>query len=120
PADPYYVEGWNEQMYNDLRQFAVDQGMPANIVNGIVDAPVIKLLRMAQMYNEGQSANVKTVKKNNTITRVIKTSKTMDSSSRGPGGEKAKALGKLRKTGDVDDAAAALFAGFKEYSDNNP
>lgn len=113
PASPNYIEGWSNDLYNDLRAFAVNAGVPKDVVNAIVDAPIVRLLRDAQLYRAGKSANVKTEVKNKQVTRVIKTTKNSAMTSKGPGGNQTKAMAKLRRTGEVDDAANAFFEGFK-------
>lgn len=117
PASPHYVEGWSPQMYEDLRSFGVSQGLHKDLVNSIVDPAAIKILRMAQLYQAGKKAMVQTTKVNKTVTKVVKSTRALPSSAKGPSGEKMKALAKLQRTGDVDDAANAFFAGFKEYID---
>lgn len=113
PASPNYIEGWSNDLYNDLRVFAINAGVAKDVVNAIVDAPVVRLLRDAQLYRAGKSANVKTEVKNKQVTRVIKTTKNSAAVSKGPGGNQTRAMAKLRKTGEVDDAASAFFEGFK-------
>lgn len=117
PASPHYIDGWSPQMYDDLRSFGISQGLHKDLVNSIVDPAALKIMRMAQLYQAGKKAMVQTTKVNKTVTKVVKSTRALPASAKGPGGEKAKALARLQRTGDVDDAANAFFAGFKEYID---
>lgn len=118
PADPNYIEGWGPQVYDELRSFAVKQGIPAQMVNDIVHAPVLKLIHMAKLYAMGkQVAVTQTVKKDKQVKKVLKTSRRAPQGATGPGSAKVKAVARLQKTGDIDDAAEAFLAGFKEHGD---
>jgi hypothetical protein len=66
------IEGWNGQMYNDLRSFAVDSGLPGNLVNELVDPVVFKLLHKAWLYDKGQKAVTKTTKIDKTPKKIMK------------------------------------------------
>jgi hypothetical protein len=118
PSSPNYIDGWSNDMYNDLRSFAINEGLSKEVVNSIVEAPVVRLLRYAQLYKAGKTATVKTEVKNKQITRVVKTSRNMDAAStRGLSGNKAKAVAKLRRSGEVEDAANVFFQDFRDRQD---
>lgn len=113
PTHDLHIEGWNQGLYNDIRNFAIKSGLSADIANNLVDAPAIKLLHMAMKYQAG-SKNVTTTKVNKTVKKVIKTSKTMPTAVReGKGSDVAKASAKLKSSGSVDDAADLFLARFK-------
>lgn len=114
PASPYHIDGWSTEVYDGLRQFAIDTGMRPDVVNSITDPAAIKLVYMAQQYAKGKAALVKTTKKNNTVTKVVKTSKTF---TPGKPVRDTKALKQLARSGSVDDAANAFLANFKQYSE---
>jgi len=117
PASPNHIDGWSNDMYNELRSFAMSEGIPKDVVNAIVDAPIVRLLRYAQLYKAGKSANVKTEIKNKQVTRVVKTTRNAQITSKGIAGNQGKSMAKLRRTGDVDDAADVFFQGFKTNID---
>lgn len=113
PDSPHHIEGWNKQVYDDIRGFALAEGLTPNVVNNLVEAPALKLLHMAMRYKAGQT-KVTTKKVNNTVKQVIKTSRTMNTEQRsGKSGSAEKALAKLRVSGSQDDAANAFYARFK-------
>ena len=112
PTSPLHIEGWSPQVYNEVRQFAIDTGLPAEIANNMVQAPALKLIHMAMLYQKGQK-NVTTTKVNKTVKKVVKTSKTMPSTVRtGKGDDAKKAMARLKITGSQDDAEAAFLARF--------
>lgn len=110
PTSPVYIEGWNEKLYNDLRTFAVDQGVPVQFVNALRVPGAFKLLHMAMQYASGQKALIKVTKvKDKKPTKIIKPStaprrKTTDST------KKDAAMAKLKATGTQEDAANAFLA----------
>ena len=48
-------------MYNDIRGYAIAQGLPEDQVNTIVDPVVIQILNKSRLYDQGK--RVATVKK---------------------------------------------------------
>jgi hypothetical protein len=83
----------------------------------MVDPASIKLCHMAMLYAKGQS-KVVTTKVAKQVTKVVKTSKSMDASQRsGKGATKDKAMARLKATGSQDDAANAFLARWED-SDN--
>lgn len=103
------IKGWNSQLYDELRTFAIDQGLDKQVVNELVDPAAIKLLHAAMMYHKGQKAltDNKITKVNKTPKKIIKTtsSEVSKAATKGPSG----AMQKLRKSGSQDDAAAAFL-----------
>lgn len=103
PASPSYLEGWGDQMYDELREFAVKSGLQQEIVDQLTDAPVFKLLHDAMLYQKG-SKNVVTKKVDKTPKKIMKGSQS-PSAPKGSEDKESKALARLRNTGHVDDAA---------------
>jgi len=108
-ASPYYVEGWNQQTYDDLRKFAISEGVDANIVNNVIEAPVIKMMHMAMLYRKGQS-KVITQKTNKAPKKIIKSSSSPITSKSPASAMKKKADAKLKQTGSQDAAVDAFLA----------
>ena len=107
------IPGWNEQMYNDIRKFAVDTGMNEQIVNEMVDPVAFKILHMAMQYQKGKSALSKTKKVDKTPKRIIKgTPEEVVKKSKTT--QKQEVYKRLRETGSVDDAADAFMARWGE------
>lgn len=111
-ASPLHIKGWSEALYNDLRTFASGVGIPPEMVNGITDPAVIKILHMAHQFQKGAS-KVVTTKVNKTPTKIVK-----NTASAPPARSSAKtvvtkqAVAKATKTGSVDDAINAFEAMF--------
>jgi hypothetical protein len=105
------IEGWNGQMYNDLRSFAVNSGLPGNLVNELVDPVVFKLLHKAWLFDKGQKATTKTTKIDKTPKKIMKGTVENQIIKRAPKQEKA--FAKLQRTGDIEDAENAFLARLK-------
>lgn len=110
------IPEWNNKLYNDIRSYAVTQGLPEDQVNQYVDPNVIKLINKARLYDLGKQ--VSTVKKKAAATKKVLRSK------RSPD-PKAKSKSQIEKTrakiiasaGRDDDAIAeAILAGWEAQS----
>ena len=55
------IPEWSNEMYNDIRGYAIAQGLPEDQVNTIVDPVVIQILNKSRLYDQGK--RVATVKK---------------------------------------------------------
>lgn len=105
------IPGWDQKTYDELRAFAVAEGMDAKLVNTIVDEKVIRLLHKAHLYDKAQKLT-KTLPKPKTEgkKRIVKTSSTPRSDNSLRQSDVKKADAKLRKSGSMDDAANAFLA----------
>jgi hypothetical protein len=109
---------WSNDVYNDIRAYAVSQGLPSEQVDQYVDPQVIMLLNKARLYDQTkataetkkQKAKVIRAKDSNTGKKILRSTKSPareDSKSR----RVKKAHDVLRsKSGDADDIAEALLA----------
>jgi len=109
---------WSNDVYNDIRSYAVSQGLPCEQVDQYVDPQVIMLLNKARLYDQTkataetkkQKAKVIRAKDSNTGKKILRSTKSPvreDSKSR----RVKKAHDVLRsKSGDADDIAEALLA----------
>ena len=88
------VPNWSNQLYNDIRGYAISIGLPENEVNQYVDPKVIQLINKARLYDQGKK--VATVKKKNTKSTKILRSK------------KAPVNDKSRKATQLREATQAL------------
>lgn len=109
PESPLHIEGWSEKTYDDLRTFAINEGVPKDIVNNVVDAPIIKLMHMAMLYKRGAS-KVATVKVDKTPKKIVKTSSTPRQADSAQPAKAKKAMAALRAKGSVDNAANAFMS----------
>lgn len=111
-ASPHHIKGWTEALYNDIRSFASNQGVPAEMVNNITDPAAIKILHMAMQFSRGAS-KVVTKKVNKTPTKIVKNSASAPATRGSAKSVSAKqAAAKAMKTGTVNDAIDAFEALF--------
>lgn len=110
-ADPENgIPGWGQELYGEIREFAIGQGLAAEMVDEIVDPVGIKILHMAMKYAKGAKAVSKGPKKiDKTPKKIIKGAPTaiVKKAKTTP---KEAALKKLRQSGSTDDAAEAFLA----------
>ena len=104
------IPEWNNELYNDIRGYAIAQGLPEDQVNQYVDPNVIKLINKARLYDQGK--RVATVKKKAASTKkVLRTKKAPANDTTRRNIESQKRREALRKSGgnDLDDIADALL-----------
>jgi hypothetical protein len=108
------IEGWSPALYDDIRSFAVSQGMDQEAVDMMVDPVAFKIIDMARRYVQAKSkANTQIKKKTKASKKPLK-SKTKASQDLGRKQGADAALRKLRDTGSTDAAAEALMARWAE------
>lgn len=103
------IEGWNQSMYNDIRSFAITNGLQADFVNEITDPNAIKLLHKAMQFDKGRKALSKTTTVVKTPKKIIKSSSSETSTNLKPQADQ-KSRERLAKSGSVDDAADLFLA----------
>src|ERR1035437_4559340 len=108
PAEKGGIEGWSEKLYDDIRGFAVAQGLDKQIVNQLVDPVAIKMLYNAMLFTRGQSKIVVTKKINKTPTKVVKPTTSPAAAKSSGSSSVTKALKNLRDHGTTDNAADAF------------
>ena len=104
------IPEWSDDLYNDIRAYAMEQGMDEATVNTIVDPTAIKILHKARLFDQGKQ--VATVKKK------VAAKKKVLRSTKAPEGERAvkarrmkKAQEKLSMRGsDTEDIADLLLS----------
>jgi len=67
------VPDWSNQLYDDIRAYAVAQGLPQSEVDNYVDPAVIKILNKARLFD--QAKQVTTTKKKRVAKKVLKSKK---------------------------------------------
>jgi hypothetical protein len=101
------IPGWSQATYNAVREYAISQGLPENVVNEMVDPVAIQLIHKAM--NHDKAKTIVTKKKVVTPKKVLKTTKT--TSGRDVKVNKADAqMKRLKASGTTDDAAEAFLA----------
>lgn len=108
PVDQGGIEGFNEKLYDDIRDFGAKQGLSQQIIHNLVDPVAIRLMHSAMLYERGKS-KVTTVKINKTPTKIVKTSTTTTATS-GHASKAEAAKAQLQKSGSTDDAANLFLA----------
>jgi hypothetical protein len=104
------IKGFDQKMYDDMRSFAISSGIPAEVVNNTVSAPLLRILHKAMLYDKGQKAP--TVKKDVKAKKIVKSSQNSQSTRQNIDPAK-KAMKKLQSTGAMEDAADAFMAKWK-------
>lgn len=100
------IPEWSDSLYNDIRSYAVAQGMKTEIVNEIIDPSAISMMHKAMLYDRAQKSVKEKVKKvAQAPKKVLRKDGRSDTSSK----PKA-AIERLAKTGDINDAASVLLA----------
>jgi hypothetical protein len=108
------VPDWDNKLYNDIRTFAVSQGLDEAEVNAYVDPTVIKILNMARLYEAGKQVAT-TKKKAATTKKVLRNSKAPAGDKQRKAQKVADAKAKLASSGnDLDDIANALLSRWEE------
>jgi hypothetical protein len=99
------IPGWNNQVYEDVRNYAVASGMPREIADSIVEASALEMTYKAMMYDKAKAVTTKRV--NKTPTKVLQSTKTASTKD-----TKVDAAAKARKAhaaAGTTDSAAEMF-----------
>ena len=105
------IPEWSNEMYNDIRGYAIAQGLPEDQVNNYVDPIVIQILNKARLYDQGK--RVATVKKKAaTKKKVLRSQKAPPDAATRKRASVEKAQNNLRtnRGGDLEDIASVLMA----------
>lgn len=105
PEHVAHIEGFNEATYNEIRQYAASVGVPQQAIDNTYDPVAIKLIHKAMLYDKGAKTAMKKL-----TTAPKNVNKTPTNDGNASGGSARNAMQKLRTSGDIDDAAAALLA----------
>ena len=103
------IPNWTNNLYNDIRGYAIGQGFNEQEVNNYVDPKVIQILNKARLYDEGKKvAQVK--KANPTSKRVLKSKKAPPTPQNQKNVKIQEARKRMRTSTDLDDVAEALMS----------
>jgi hypothetical protein len=109
-ASPTYIKGWDQKLYNDMREFAVSVGANKDMVNSLADPAAFKLIHMAMQFHKGQQ-KVVTQKVNKAPKKIVKSSTVSappsQDTNRAVGRQKA--VANLKKAGGSMEAAQDAF-----------
>lgn len=111
---------WGNELYNDIRAYAVSQGLPQEQVDQYVDPSVIMILNKARLYDQTKAsaqtkkAKAQMIKTKEGTRKVLKTKKAPRSDADLQVQRQKKAQERLRnntsRAGDLEDIADALMA----------
>lgn len=111
PVEKGGIEGWSDQLYNDIRAYAVSKGAPAEEVNMIVAPWAMRMMHSAMLYEKSATKGaVKTIKVVNKPKKVVKTTNAPPSRTEKSDAGVKQSHDKLRSTGNIDDAEAVFLA----------
>ena len=104
---------WSNKLYDDIRSYAVSQGLPKEAVDQYVDPSVIKLINKARLYDDGKKVAL-TKKKTAAKTKVLRTKKSPDKNASSKAtAEKARQTMVANGGRDLDDIAAAILGSWE-------
>ena len=111
---------WGDELYNNIRSYAVSQGLPQEQVDQYVDPTVIMILNKARLYDqtkataETKKAKAKVIKTKEGTRKVLKTKKAPRSDADLKVQRQKSAQDRLRsntsRAGDLEDIADALMS----------
>lgn len=102
------IPDWNDQVYNQVRTYAVSQGMDVGTVNDIVDAPAIIMMHKAMLYDAAKTNSEKVVKK--VVKAPKKVVKKAEDRTDSESAKSKRLMAAARASGDIDDVTAAFMA----------
>jgi hypothetical protein len=107
---------WGDELYSNIRQYAVQSGLPQEQVDQYTDPSVIMLLNKARLYDQSK-LSAKTKKEAAKVTKSKGRKTKVLSSKKSPPSEKSKlsqrkqnAMSGLSSAKDLDDIAEALMS----------
>lgn len=106
------IPDWSNSMYNDIRSYAIGQGLPQEQVDQYVDPTVIQILRKSMLYDAGKK--VATVKKKTPTKRVLKSKKSPANAQQVRAKKNAELAQKARTSTDPDDLADLIMSRWQE------
>ena len=106
------IPDWNNALYNDIRQYAITNGLPEEAVNQYVDPNVLMLLNKARMFD--QTTKVATVKKAKAAKKVLRTKKAPPTKSDIKRDRQRKNVERLRSANnDLDNIADVIMSNWE-------
>ncbi len=109
--NPNYIEGWGDKLYDDIRDFAKKQGMPAPTVDNLVDPTAFKIIHKAMLFDAQQAKTKELIGKVKNKTKVVSDRAVrQDNRPAGQPSQTRAAMKKLAESGDLDDAVEAYYA----------
>ena len=106
------VPDWNNDLYNDIRSYAISQGLPEDQVNQYADPNVIKLLNKARMFD--QTKKVATVKKAKAAKKILRSKKAPPNNAELKQQNQQRKVDQLRaNANDLDNIADVIMSNWQ-------
>ncbi len=106
------VPDWSNDLYNDIRSYAIAQGLPEDQVNQYADPNVIKLLNKARMFD--QTKKVATVKKAKAAKKILRSKKAPPNSAELKKQNQQRKVDQLRaNANDLDNIADVIMSNWQ-------
>jgi hypothetical protein len=107
------IPNFSEAVYDEMRMYGINAGLPAEVVNSITSAPILRLLHKAMLYDKGRKAVTKPLDTRNK--KVLK-SRTSSEETRKviTKSKKSEAQKRFQKSGSQDDLALAFLSDWTE------
>jgi len=105
---------WSNKLYDDIRSYAVANGLPQDQVDQYVDPSVIMLINKARLYDEGKKVALVKKKKSAASKTVLRSKRSPDNKSSAKASAE-KARQRMVQSGgrDLDDIAAAILGSWE-------
>ena len=111
---------WGNELYSDIRNYAVKSGLPQEQVDQYTDPQVIMLINKARLYDQSKQsakskkAKAKLTKSKSGKTKVLSSRKAPISKEASAERKRQAAIKNLHGHSDLDDIASALMSGWKD------
>ena len=106
------IPDWSNNLYNDIRAYAVSQGLQQEMVDTIVDPAVVGLLNKARMFDAAQK--VATKKRKAPAKRVLKSKKAPQTAAAARNEKQQKLAAKAAASNDADDVTALIMSRWEQ------
>lgn len=103
------IPEWGDRLYGEVRSYAIDLGMEAEVVNNLTDPAAIQIIHKAMLYDRAH----KTVAEKVTKAKAKTPKKVLKAGNRMAPTKQKVAMAKFQSTGSDDDAIAALLERWK-------
>ena len=109
------IKGWNKDLYVNLGQWAINQGMTVEDYASITNPRILKMMWQAMRYDAAKKVTLK--KTAETPKKVMKAKKANNPGNKFARGHAEDAMKKLRQSGSRQDAENAFLARWKDGDD---
>lgn len=105
------IKGFTQEVYSDMHSYATNAGVPKELMDNLVSAPVLRLLHKAMMYDRGAKAITKT--KDLKPKKIVKGKVNSEATTKAFSGKgQKKAMARLEREGSLEAGANAFLEMF--------